>query len=159
MARRNVVKHVRGPFPCMAGYRGNCSASRRRNLASSQKLRTAHTAYPMKHEPVGTNLFDATQAEEMVRYLIDGMPTDELRKTLVGNPSVEEWAEWIASRHNFCERNAGQSLEKYPWLRRETSNQGSQLHNSQKKHLTPARPRAIVPAWPNKRKSLRESIR
>lgn len=70
------------------------------------------TAYPMKHEPVGTNLFDATQAEEMVRYLVDGMPTDELRKTLVGNPSVEEWADWIVSRHNFCERNAGESLRE-----------------------------------------------
>jgi len=33
-----------------------------------------HTAHPMKHEPVGTNLFDATQAEEMIRYLVDGMP-------------------------------------------------------------------------------------
>ena len=71
-----------------------------------------HLAYPMKHEPVGTNLFDATQAEEMVRYMLDGMPTDELRKTLVGNPSVEEWAEWIVSRHNFCEHNAGESLRE-----------------------------------------------
>ena len=34
-----------------------------------------HTAYPMKHEPTGTNLFDATQAEQMIRYLTDGMPT------------------------------------------------------------------------------------
>jgi hypothetical protein len=33
-----------------------------------------HTAWPMKHEPVGTNLFDATQAEAMIRYLIEGMP-------------------------------------------------------------------------------------
>lgn len=32
-----------------------------------------HTPYPMKHEPSGTNLFDATQAEAMVRYMIDGM--------------------------------------------------------------------------------------
>ena len=32
-----------------------------------------NTPWPMKHEPVGTNLFDATQAEEMVRYMIDGM--------------------------------------------------------------------------------------
>ena len=32
-----------------------------------------HTAYPMKHEPVGTNLFDATQAEQMVRYMIEGI--------------------------------------------------------------------------------------
>lgn len=90
-----------------------------------------HTAYPTKHEPVGTNLFDATQAEEMVRYLIDGMTTDELRKTLVGNPTVEEWAEWIVSRHNFCEHNAGSPLEKYPWLRCGTWNRGSQLYNSQ----------------------------
>lgn len=33
-----------------------------------------HTSHPMKHEPTGTNLFDATQAEAMVRYLVDGMP-------------------------------------------------------------------------------------
>lgn len=34
-----------------------------------------HTDWPMKHEPSGTNLFDAKQTEAMVRYLIDGMPT------------------------------------------------------------------------------------
>ncbi len=33
-----------------------------------------HTARPMKHEPTGTNLFDATQAEEMVRHMIEGLP-------------------------------------------------------------------------------------
>ena len=27
-----------------------------------------------KHEPSGTNLFDATQATEMVRYMLDGLP-------------------------------------------------------------------------------------
>jgi len=27
---------------------------------------------PMRHEPTGTNLFDYTQAVEMVRYMIDG---------------------------------------------------------------------------------------
>lgn len=32
------------------------------------------TAFPMRHEPSGTNLFDATQADAMVRYLIEGMP-------------------------------------------------------------------------------------
>lgn len=71
-----------------------------------------HTAYPMKHEPVGTNLFDATQAEEMVRYLIDGMPTKEVMNSAVGKPHVEEWADWIVSRHKFCERNAGESLRE-----------------------------------------------
>lgn len=29
---------------------------------------------PRKYEPVGTNLFDATQADTMVRHMIEGMP-------------------------------------------------------------------------------------
>jgi hypothetical protein len=29
---------------------------------------------PMRHEPTGTNLFDYTQAEAMVRYMQEGMP-------------------------------------------------------------------------------------
>jgi Holliday junction resolvasome RuvABC endonuclease subunit len=33
-----------------------------------------HTAHPMKHQPVGTNLLDAQQAEEMVRHMINGLP-------------------------------------------------------------------------------------
>lgn len=33
-----------------------------------------NTPWPMKNEPVGTNLFDATQAEEMIRYLLEGLP-------------------------------------------------------------------------------------
>lgn len=28
---------------------------------------------PMKHEPVGTNLFTATQAEAMIRFMIEGI--------------------------------------------------------------------------------------
>jgi hypothetical protein len=41
---------------------------------SFKKTFNEHTAYPMKHEPMGTNLFDAQQATEMVRYMIEGMP-------------------------------------------------------------------------------------
>ena len=37
-----------------------------------------NTPYPRKSEPVGTNLFDYTQAEEMVRYMVDGMPMPEI---------------------------------------------------------------------------------
>lgn len=33
-----------------------------------------HTAHPMKHEPTGTNLFDARQAEAMVRHMLEGLP-------------------------------------------------------------------------------------
>lgn len=36
-----------------------------------------HLPVPMKHEPVGTNLFDASQAEQMVRYMVDGIPAPE----------------------------------------------------------------------------------
>jgi len=32
-----------------------------------------HTAYPAKHEPTGTNLFDASQADAMVRYMVEGL--------------------------------------------------------------------------------------
>jgi hypothetical protein len=33
-----------------------------------------HTAHPMKYEPSGTNLFDATQADAMVHFMVDGLP-------------------------------------------------------------------------------------
>ena len=32
------------------------------------------TPYEGKHEPTGTNMLDATQAEAMVRHMIDGLP-------------------------------------------------------------------------------------
>lgn len=32
-----------------------------------------HTAHPMKHQPTGTNLFDATQAEAMIQHMIEGL--------------------------------------------------------------------------------------
>jgi len=41
---------------------------------SFKKTFNEHTAHPMKHEPSGTNLFDATQADAMVRHMIDGLP-------------------------------------------------------------------------------------
>ena len=38
-----------------------------------------HTAYQGKHRPSGTNVFDATQADAMVRYMIEGMPAGAKR--------------------------------------------------------------------------------
>lgn len=32
------------------------------------------TASPGKHQPIGTNLFTASQAEAMVRFMAEGMP-------------------------------------------------------------------------------------
>lgn len=31
---------------------------------------------PARHQPIGTNLFTADQAEAMVRHIIDGMPPE-----------------------------------------------------------------------------------
>jgi hypothetical protein len=41
---------------------------------SFKKTFNEHTAHPAKHEPVGTNLLDATQADAMVRYMLEGLP-------------------------------------------------------------------------------------
>jgi hypothetical protein len=42
----------------------------------------------------------------IVRVVRDSTPEE------VGDPSVEEWADWIVSRYHFCERNAGESLRE-----------------------------------------------
>ncbi len=42
--------------------------------------------WPMRNEPTGTNLFDATQAMEMVRCMVEGMPEadrDEKREAVI----------------------------------------------------------------------------
>lgn len=46
------------------------------NGISYKRPNYAHA--PAEHDwPVGTNLFDANQAEAMVRHLIEGLPVDE----------------------------------------------------------------------------------
>jgi hypothetical protein len=42
---------------------------------SFEPVGNAGTQHEYKRAPVGTNLFDATQAEAMVRYMVEGMPT------------------------------------------------------------------------------------
>ena len=32
------------------------------------------TAHPMKHEPTGTNLLTYSQAEAMIRHMLEGLP-------------------------------------------------------------------------------------
>lgn len=66
---------------------------------SFKKTFNEHTAHPMKHEPSGTNLFDADQADAMVRYMIDGMPAaSNPHEPIPAGPGVvEEWdaAHWL----------------------------------------------------------------
>ncbi len=44
---------------------------------SFKKEYNEHTEYPAKHEPTGTNLFTATQAERMMEYILEDAPVDE----------------------------------------------------------------------------------
>lgn len=39
-----------------------------------QKCGNPGTPYEYKNEPTGTNVLDATQADAMVRYMIEGLP-------------------------------------------------------------------------------------
>lgn len=45
---------------------------------------------PQRHEPSGTNLFDAVQAEAMVRHMVEGMPSQQAQtlKHCKKNPNV-----------------------------------------------------------------------
>ena len=40
-----------------------------------ERVCNADTPFASKREPVGTNLLDAQQAEEMVRFILEGLPT------------------------------------------------------------------------------------
>lgn len=43
---------------------------------SFKKTFNDHMTPPMKNEPIGTNLFDAMQATAMVRYMLEGLPSE-----------------------------------------------------------------------------------
>ncbi len=43
---------------------------------SFKQIRNEHTDYSAKNEPTGTNLLDASQAEQMVRYMIEELNGD-----------------------------------------------------------------------------------
>ena len=43
-----------------------------------------NTPWPMRHEPSGTNLLDYTQAEAMVRHMLEGLPDAAEARTVGG---------------------------------------------------------------------------
>lgn len=44
---------------------------------SFKKTFNEHTDHPMKHEPSGTNLFGWTEADAMVRHMVEGIPSSQ----------------------------------------------------------------------------------
>ena len=56
-----------------------------------------HTAHPMDHEPSGTNLFDAAQAEAMVRHMVEDLPPQAPQPTADHTERARELvADWRA---------------------------------------------------------------
>lgn len=47
------------------------------NGISFERIAGANGPHPFKREPSGTNLFDATQANTMVRYMLEGLPPEK----------------------------------------------------------------------------------
>lgn len=41
---------------------------------SFKRTYNEHTLNPVVRKPIGTNLFDASQAKAMIRYMVDGLP-------------------------------------------------------------------------------------
>ena len=56
-----------------------------------------HLPTPSKNEPSGTNLFDAAQAEAMVRYMVEGLPSQLTQDNIIQlirtkyDPEPNDW--------------------------------------------------------------------
>lgn len=58
-----------------------------------------HTPHPMRHEPSGTNLLDAAQAEAMVRHMLEGLPpVSDVEPTI---SAIMEQAQVFASTYSL----------------------------------------------------------
>ena len=78
-----------------------------------QKHGNPGTPHEYNNEPTGTNVIDATQADAMVRYMIEGMPmttVDELRKE-----ALPTGVYWSCEAGNFydAKTNVGMGLAFY----------------------------------------------
>lgn len=74
-----------------------------------------NTSHPMKHEPSGTNLFHWTQAEAMVRHLLEGLPEGlpETSDDKDGGPAFPTIHGYVDSFGSLKQRSEGLSLRDY----------------------------------------------
>lgn len=74
---------------------------------SFQRMFNEHTPWPRKAEPVGTNLFDAQQAEAMVRHMLEGMPVAIAKAEATPSDAAEreELAKWCDDQKMYCRAN------------------------------------------------------
>lgn len=69
------IKHMVGRFlswKLPADFSPDCGVSF--SPEYNRSYNEHHGLPPSRHEPVGTNLLTASQAEAMVRYMLDGLP-------------------------------------------------------------------------------------
>ena len=52
------------------------------------------TEYQYAHQPTGTNLFDATQAKEMICYILEGIPSSQTVEPEPEPMSTEDLPPW-----------------------------------------------------------------
>jgi hypothetical protein len=63
-------------------------------ISFDKKPINAHTPWPSQYEPSGTNLFGATQADAMVRHMIEGMPS-------ANAPMAKEPEQWTVGKNGW----------------------------------------------------------
>ena len=70
--RDDQIKHMVDRF---LGWRLPENFNPDGGISFKKAINEDRPSWPQKNEPTGTNLFDATQAEEMIRYMIEGTPS------------------------------------------------------------------------------------
>jgi len=77
----------------------------------------ARGAPPQRHQPSGTNLFDASQAEAMVRYIVEGLPKSPLQKWYESRPlgtlSIGETKRLLGAEDPYPAQSAHSAGEKH----------------------------------------------
>ena len=82
---------------------------------SFKKMFNEHTPHPMKHEPTGTNLFDYTQATEMVRYMVEAQGKPDAPKEDV-MPARCTWMSFARGGQGYCScGNLGSQSQMVPY--------------------------------------------
>ena len=68
--RDDQIKHMVDRF---LGWRLPENFNPDGGISFKKAINEDRPSWPQKNEPTGTNLFDATQAEAMVRHMVDGL--------------------------------------------------------------------------------------
>ena len=79
--RDDQIKHMVDRF---LGWRLPENFNPDGGISFKKAINEDRPSWPQKNEPTGTNLFDATQAEEMIRYMIEGTPSESLYNFVMG---------------------------------------------------------------------------